>query len=155
MDIVKRDNLVLGATSVGGAARGTSLRTRRMPRFNLRGTSDWEPFEDRGARARSLPADYATGWAQHISDIIDADSEARYYPFAFWTTAAWGASPEQMARRIQRACQMATCDMFPTLPRSSLNRIPLRLSVAAIVLPAQKRDGVPTPTGSSGCRLRR
>ncbi len=102
----------------------------------------WKPFEDRRDRARSLPAAYANGFAQHVSDLIDADVGARYYAFAFWTTAGWGRYSVQVARRIQRACQFASCDVFPTLNRRSLNRIPFSLSLAAIVLPARKQDGV-------------
>jgi len=98
-----------------------------------------KPFEDRRDRARSLPAAYANGFAQHVSDLIDADVGARYYAFAFWTTAGWGRYSVQVARRIQRACQFASCDVFPTLNRRSLNRIPFNLSLAAIVLPAQRR----------------
>jgi len=85
---------------------------------------------------------YSEEFAQYISDIIDADVGARYFVFAFWTTARWGRDVTELSRMMQKACQFASCDMFPSLKRSSLNRIPLHRCLAAIVLPAQRQDGV-------------
>jgi hypothetical protein len=102
-----------------------------------------EPFHERRARSLALPASYAGTWAQFVSDVIDADVGARYVSFAFWTKAFWGGDPEQVARKVQQACQFAACAMFPTINRHSLARIPLHYCPAAILVPAQKQGGVP------------
>jgi len=126
----------------------------RKPRFDNRSPSYEEPFRERSERARSLPPEYAKTFARFVSDLMERDEGAAYYAYDFWTTAVWGNDFAQIARRLQRACQFATCDVVPTLNRSSLNRIPPQVCVAAIVLPAQKRDGVPhVCTGSSGSPL--
>src|SRR3989442_2384793 len=101
-----------------------------------------ESFKDRRDRARSLPAEYAVRSAQYVSDVMDADVEARYFSFAVWTTAHWGHDLKQLSSKIRKACQYATCDVFPAVNRHSLNRIPPALALVAILVPGQKKDGV-------------
>ena len=101
-----------------------------------------EPFRDRRDRAKSLPAEYAVSSAQYVSDVMDADVEARYFSFAVWTTARWGRDIKQLSSKIRKACQYACCDLFPAVSRHSLNRIPPDLALMAILVPAQKKDGV-------------
>ena len=119
--------------------------SRRGPRFENRSAGrQEESFDQRAERARSLPSEYAAEFAQWVSTDMDRDQgAASYYAFEVWTKAGWGDDFRQIAQRLQRACQYATCDMFPALPRTSLNRIPAHLCLSAILLPAQKRDGVP------------
>ena len=80
--------------------------------------------------------------SQAISDLIDADDDARYYALDFWTKAPWGRDQVQLPRQIGKTCQFASCRLFGDLNRNSLNRIPLHLSLGVMMLPAQKRDGV-------------
>ena len=101
-----------------------------------------EPLHERRARVLVLPSAYSEAFAQYLSDIVDADVDARYFVFAFWTKARWGRDVRELSRMIQKACQFASCDMFPSLNKSSLNRIPRHFCLAAIVLPAQRPDGV-------------
>jgi hypothetical protein len=68
---------------------------------------------------------------------MDFEAGVAYYGFSHWTKAAWGQDFTQIARRVGRACQFATCDAFPTLNRSSRNRMPPHLAMAAIVLPSE------------------
>jgi hypothetical protein len=117
---------------------------KREPRFDQHIGCWEEPFQDRCERAWDLPREYTARLAQWISDFMDADagSGTAYYGYECWTTAGWGRDFTQIAQRLERACQFATCDVFPSLNRSSLNRIPPHLCVSAIMLPAEKRDGV-------------
>src|SRR5438128_9162486 len=132
-------------SSRNGIANHTPRRQRgsRQPRFDRTGNRS-ETFDQRRATARSLPAAYTQTWAQEISDLMDRDAgAATYFGLEFWTKAPWGADSGEVTRRIQYAGQRAALDIFPTLKRSSRNRIPASMSIAAIVLPAQRRDGIP------------
>lgn len=116
----------------------------REPRFDNHIACREEPFEDRSERARDLPREYPARFARWVSDLMDAEAgAASYYGYELWTKAGWGEDFSEIAKRLQKACQFASCDTFPSLNRSSLNRIPPHLCLSAIMLPAQKRDGVP------------
>lgn len=112
------------------------------PRFNGTVCQAEEPFADRQERARTLPREYAAAHVGWIRNLMDAEAGVAYFSFSWWTKAPCGRNFRQMAERLQRACQEATCDHFPMLNRSSLNRIPPHLCVSAIMLPAEKQDGV-------------
>jgi hypothetical protein len=103
-----------------------------------------ESFEERRNRAWSLPRQYRRAWAQHLSDVMDADKgNASYYAYDFWTTAPWGESFDQIALCLQRACEYATSAVFPDLTGISRNRRPLTLCTGAVMLPAQAENGIP------------
>jgi hypothetical protein len=115
---------------------------KRAPRFTPRYGNVQPPFYERREQAKNLPPAYADGFAQFVSDLIDADAAGRHFTMECWTKARWGRSANEMSRRIARACQFAACDVCPTLNRHSLNRFPPHLALAAMVLPAQKQDGI-------------
>ena len=74
---------------------------------------------------------------------MDGDAgDAWYFAYSIWTKAPWGYDFSAIAKRLQRACQYATCDVFPAVPHGSLNRLPPTVCVSAIILPAEKQDGV-------------
>lgn len=103
-----------------------------------------QSFEDRRARAASLPWQYRWSWAQYLSDVMDADKRnGSYYAYEFWTTAPWGQSYDQIALSLQRACECATSAVFPELRKESRKRRPLTLCAAAMMLPAQAENGTP------------
>ena len=106
---------------------------RRPPKMHYAWQRE-ESFEERRNRAWSLPWQYRWAWAQYLSDVMDADKgNASYYAYEFWTTAPWGQSYDQIARRFQRACERAACAVFPDLSRISRNRLPPTSCATAIV----------------------
>ena len=144
-------------TDGDGTLKIEPLRRGRQPTFPG-GLWHEETFDQRRERAVGLPAEYAKEWARHVSELMTSDNTSAYFAYALWTKAAWGRDFKQTTRRIQRACQYAACDAFPTLNPTSLNRIPLHLAVGALVLPAEKRDGVRHVHGfvrlpSEACRI--
>src|SRR5262245_1681238 len=99
-------------------------KQKRQPRFNehrlettglrTRPGVGEEPFADRRERAWGLSREYAAARADHISDMMDGDAgDAWYVAFSCWTAAPWGNDFSAFAKRLQRACQFATCDIFP------------------------------------------
>jgi len=108
-----------------------------------------EPFEERRRRVHSVSPAYASSWAQFMSELIDADTgEATYYAYAFWTKAPWGESFDEIVFSLRRACELASCAIFPALKRISRKRIPPTSCAMAMVLPAQREDGVPHVHGT-------
>jgi hypothetical protein len=97
---------------------------------------------DRSGRLEPVPTEYARSASDWISALIDRDAGAPYIAVDLWTTARWTQNPLELTRMIRRSCAEAAADAFPMLNPKSVNRMPLDLSVAALVLPAQKPDGV-------------
>jgi hypothetical protein len=74
---------------------------------------------------------------------MDADKGiASYYGYECWTTAPFGKNFDQMSLHLSRACDCATCYVFPDLKRISRKRRPHTMCAAMIILPAQRQDGV-------------
>jgi hypothetical protein len=102
-----------------------------------------ETLGQRRERAQRLPVAYDNAFAAFISDVMDSDKGSSYFGFDFWTTAIWGRDWREVHRFIAKACQFAACDLFPTLNRKAVKRIPTQLALGAFVIPAQKTGGVP------------